>query len=116
MAKDSEVYMAELDTLKKFKANIEGQQKEFAVAQTLKEIGERVVVPEDVMSEMKESAANFSIDNIDAWKNSCKARVFDFAVKKVDGKNEDKPIVVGLWQTVEDAGKGKKDSVWNRLG
>jgi len=76
--------MAELE---KFKADVEGQQKMMAVENTLAEMAEKVVIPEEVMSEMRASADKFSFEQLDAWKNECKAKSFDFAAKDKKGES-----------------------------
>lgn len=93
----AKAYMAENDELKKFKADVEARDFEFEVNSTLKELELSVEVPEKDMFEMRERAKEFSINNITAWKNECKARAFSFAIK---GKKEDGTKVYGLiWNT-----------------
>ena len=82
MAADTKVYMAENEELKKFKAEYEASQKQFAIDQTLKELELAVVIPAEVKKEMIEESAKYSFENIDAWKNYCKAKSFDFAIIK----------------------------------
>jgi hypothetical protein len=81
MAEDNKAYMAENEELKKFKAELEGQQKEFAVNETLKDLSVSVYLPDDVKAEMKADAANYTLANIEAWRNACKAKSFDFAIR-----------------------------------
>jgi hypothetical protein len=76
--------MAELE---KFKADVEGQQKMAEVEKTLGEMAEKVVIPEEAMSEMRAGADKFSFEQLDAWKNECKAKSFDFAVKDKKGES-----------------------------
>jgi hypothetical protein len=76
--------MAELE---KFKSDIEGQQKMAEVEKTLGEMAEKVVIPEEARSEMRTSADKFSFEQLDAWKNECKAKSFDFAVKDKKGES-----------------------------
>jgi hypothetical protein len=89
-----EVMAKENEDLKKFKFGVEGQQKEEIVKSTLKELSEKVVIPEEAMSEMLASAEKFSFEELDAWKNECKAKSFDFAAKE-SGK-EDSVKKLGL--------------------
>jgi hypothetical protein len=93
MAEEKKAYMAENEELKKFKAELEGQQKEFAVNETLKELSVSVYLPDDVKAEMKADAANYTLANMEAWKNSCKAKSFDFAIRMPQNKGT---IEVGL--------------------
>jgi hypothetical protein len=88
MAEDSKVYMAENEELKKFKLAVEEKEKEFAVEKTLQELAQKVVVPDEAMAEMKEKAKEFALADLDAWKNLCKAKSFDFAVKQPAEKQE----------------------------
>jgi len=71
--------MAELE---KFKADIEEQQKMAEVELALSEMAVKVVIPDEAMEEMRENAKSFSLDELEAWKNQCKAKSFDFAVRE----------------------------------
>jgi hypothetical protein len=93
MAEEKKAYMAENEELKKFKAELEGQQKEFAINETLKELSASVYLPDDVKAEMKADAANYTLANMEAWKNACKAKSFDFAIRMPQNKGI---IEVGL--------------------
>ena len=76
--------------LKEFKASIETQNKNFEVETTLKEVTD--VLPKEDIDAFRMSSENFSLENIDAWKNEVKAKAFNFS------KNiEKKPFIqVGL--------------------
>jgi hypothetical protein len=76
--------------LKEFKASIETQNKNFEVETTLKEVMD--VLPKEDIDIFRVSSENFSLENIDAWKNEVKAKAFNFS------KNiEKKPYIqVGL--------------------
>jgi hypothetical protein len=80
-AEENKAYMAENEELKKFKAELEGQQKAFAVNETLKELSASVYLPEDVKSEMRADSDNYTLANLEAWRNACKAKSFDFAIR-----------------------------------
>lgn len=82
MAKDGEVYMAENDELKKFKADVEEKQKMFAVESMLSELSEKVVIPTEAREEMISESEKYSYADIEGWKTFCKAKSFDFAVKE----------------------------------
>lgn len=82
MAKDAEVYMAQNEELKKFKADMEERQKAFEVESTLKQLAEKVAIPAEAKEEMVAEAQKYSFSNIDAWKTYCKAKSFDFSVVK----------------------------------
>lgn len=76
--------------LKEFKASIEKQNKNFEIETTLKEVVG--VLPKEDIDAFRTSSENFSLENIDAWKNEVKAKAFNFS------KNiEKKPFIqVGL--------------------
>jgi hypothetical protein len=76
--------------LKEFKASIEKQNKEFEVETTLKEVVG--VLPKEDIDVFRASSENFSLENINAWKNEVKAKAFNLS------KNiEKKPFIqVGL--------------------
>lgn len=80
MSAQMKACMAENDELKKFKAEIDGEKKDFAVSSTIKTLSEKFAIPEDVIQSMRESSKDFSFDKIDDWKNSVKAKAVDFAV------------------------------------
>ena len=83
LAEDNKAYMAENEELKKFKAELETKQKEFAVNETLKEVSEAVYIPDNVMAEMKAEADKYAFESIEAWKNYVKAKSFEFAIKPI---------------------------------
>lgn len=95
MQEDLDVYMAENATLKEFKKNIEDQNKEFAVETTLKEVSESL--PPDELEACRTSAQEFSLENIDAWKNEVKARAFNFS----RGIKEKKPFIVAAFPNTD---------------
>ena len=94
MAKDAEVYMSENESLKQFKADMEENKKMFEVESTLKQLSEKVAIPEEAKKEMLAEATKYSFANIDSWKTYCKAKSFDFSVIK---QNEESNVVrVGM--------------------
>ena len=92
--KKTEELVAENSRLKKFKEDVEASQKAFAVEQMMKELEMRVVIPEDKREEMIAEAEKYSLNELDAWKQYCKAISFDFAV--VESRNESDVVTVGL--------------------
>ena len=114
-AKDEneKVYMAENEELKKFKHAVEEDKKDFEVKQTLMALKEKVIVPEDAETEMLEESKKFSINDIETWKNYCKAKSFDFAVKPSNKKTEFNRI--GLPFTTATPTSNKSD-VWANKG
>ena len=87
MTEDSKVYMAENEELKKFKSNIEESQKSFAVEQTIRELEEKVIIPEEQKAEMIADAEKYSFSEIEEWKTLCKAKSFDFVARESDESN-----------------------------
>lgn len=87
MQADMSVCMTENEQLKEFKKNIENQNKEFAVETTLKEVQESL--PPDEIEACRASAEQFSLENIDVWKNEVKAKAFNFS----KGISEKKPFI-----------------------
>lgn len=108
MSKDGEAYMAENEELKKFKADVEAQQKAFAVKQTIEELSQKVVLTSEAKEEMALEAERYSLDKLDEWKTYCKAKSFDFSVR--DG-GESEVIRVGLPFTA--SAQTKKDDLWS---
>lgn len=98
MAADAEVYMSENEDLKKFKANVEAQQKQFAVAEAMKELEKKAKLPDEVRDEIVAEAEKYSLEQLDSWKNFAKAKSFDFAVTSVESDNQtsDDVAIIGF--------------------
>jgi hypothetical protein len=109
MSEKNKMYMAENEELKKFKASIEETQKKFTVEQTIKELSEKVIIPDESKEEMIKEAEKYSLDTIEQWKTYCKAKSFDFAVKET---NKDDVIRVGF-PFSDSIPNTKKDSLWS---
>jgi hypothetical protein len=90
---EKKAYMAENEELKQYKATLEGQQKEFAITETLRELSASVYLPDEVRAEMRADAENYTLETLEAWKNSCKAKSFDYAIRMPDKKGA---VTVGL--------------------
>jgi len=98
------------ENLQKFKSDIETKQFEFIVNSVLKEIEDSVEIPETTLEEMKTRSREFTLENIDVWKNECLASAFSFTVKDKDLKKEKIEQYGFPWGTIKD---GKKHSVWD---
>jgi hypothetical protein len=72
---------AENAKLKEFRASVESVQKEEKVEYCLRQMAEKVVIPEEVIGEFKAAAEKYSFAQLDAWENECKAKCFNFAVR-----------------------------------
>jgi hypothetical protein len=111
MAQDAEIYMSENADMKSRFAEQEEKAKEFAVTSFLKELQEKVVIPEDKLEEMKAKATEFSFAEIEGWKNHCKAFSFDFEVK--GNKEESSFVSYALpYNTIEIP---QTNNVWDKL-
>jgi len=100
MQADMSVCMTENEQLKEFKKNIENQNKEFAVETTLKEVQESL--PPDEIEACRASAEQFSLENIDVWKNEVKAKAFNFS----KGISEKKPFIQVAFPTSDKPKSG----------
>lgn len=107
MEAENKAYMSEFESLKSFKKSADEARFSYEVESTLKEV--ETVMPSDEIEKARTESVNFSVENIDAWKNAVKAKAFTFA-KPSDKKNT-KPELVSRWafgvDTVEP-----KDSLW----
>lgn len=112
MGEDSKVYMAENADLKAKFAEMEKAQKEFAVASTLKELSESVVIPEDKLTEMQTESEKYSFADLDGWKNYAKALCFDFKAKKPKQKDEDEEFTKYAFPFANGVGTKVTDSPW----
>ena len=81
MAEESKTYMAENEELKAYKASIEEERKFARVQAFLVDLGNKVVVPEETMTEFSENSSNFAIEELHVWEAECKAKSFDFDAK-----------------------------------
>ena len=104
-----EQYKKDLDELHKFKADVEKSQKEFAVEQTLRELSDKVIIPEDAREKMVQEAEKYSLEDLEGWKNYCKALSFDFAVKEKEVEGQVTKVGLPFGKA---AGKKKKD-LWS---
>ncbi len=107
MAEENTAYMAENDELKKFKADIESKQFEYEVNYTLKEV--EMDVPKEEFAELREQAKNFTLANIDGWKNAVKAKAFSFAKSK---PKENGQTIIGLPFNTTRTNENKTGSRW----
>jgi hypothetical protein len=88
---EDKTMMAENEELKKFKADIEAEKKEFEVEKTLNEMAEKVVLPDEAKKEMAAKADEFAYADLEQWKQYVKAKSFDFAIRE-HGKEEVKKL------------------------
>lgn len=100
----------ENETLSIFKTEMELKQFNFVVDSVLKEIEGSVEISQDVLSEMREKSKGFTLENIDIWKNECKASAFSFAIKDKKEAEEDVHQYALPWGTKEE---NAKKSLWD---
>ena len=81
-------HVSELESLKEFKAEKELEQFTFAVNLTLKEIEEKTKISTEKLEELREKAKEFSMADIDAWRNYAKATALDFAIENTKSDYE----------------------------
>ena len=108
MAEDSKVYMSENEQLKKFKSDVEDQQKRFAVERTMKELSDKVALSPEAKEEMITESEKYSFANIEAWETFCKAKSFEFALKEKEGKSD----VIKIGMPFAGVSKKTKDDLW----
>ncbi len=75
------VYLSENQSLKEKFAKIEEKEKEFAVSTFLNELADKLVVSEEDLATMRNKSIEFSLGELETWKNHCKAFSFEFARK-----------------------------------
>lgn len=80
------VYAEENKNLKEFKDKTDTEKKSFEIDTVLKEATD-AGMPEDELENCKMEAANYSLENIDAYKNMVKAKAFKYFGKKKTAKS-----------------------------
>lgn len=98
---------AELETLRKFKADVEEEQRKNIVASTLAKIKGRV--DEALYAEFAESGENCTIESVNTWKTNLFAKVGENVISFSEKSNED--VMRMELPKVEK----KSESVWDRL-
>lgn len=109
MEAENKAYMSEFESLKSFKKSANEARFSYEVESTLKEV--ETVMPSEEIEKARTESLNFSVDNIDAWKNAVKAKAFTFA-KPSDKKNT-KPELVSRWAFGFDNVE-TKESLWKK--
>ena len=91
MEKDKNTYMEELEMLRKYKAEREEADKNFAIEEVFSQISE--VMPKDKMDELREEAKSIDFSAIDGFKNKVKAIAFEYTSTNKDIKSNRMAIV-----------------------
>lgn len=108
MEAENKAYMSEFESLKSFKKSADEARFSYEVESTLKEV--EAVMPSEEIEKARTESVNFSVDNIDAWKNAVKAKAFVFA-KPSDKKNT-KPELVNRWAFGVDSKVDSGNNIW----
>lgn len=113
MSSEMEELKSENSKLNEFKETIMQKDFEVAVDATLIDINGRVEIDEDTLGRMKTESLEYSLENIDEWKNKVKAEALDFAPKKADDEQEQEPFITyaNPWANIDPDNK----NVWDRL-
>jgi hypothetical protein len=110
MSKKLEEFAAENMSLKEFKADVEKQQFQFQVESFMQEVVNSL--PAEEFAKAKEDSANFSIDNLNDWKNKVKATAFNFSRDKKPEKKDYIAIAMPFLSNQSNSGDTK--SPWKR--
>lgn len=100
--------IAELETLRKFKADVEEEQKKNIVASTLAKIKGRV--DEALYAEFAESGKDCTIESVNTWKTNLFAKVGENVISFSENSNDDV-----MRMEIPKVEKEKSGSVWDRL-
>ncbi len=102
------IIVSNFESLKSFKKSADEARFSYEVESTLKEVA--TVMPLEEIEKARTESVNFSVENIDGWKNAVKAKAFTFA-KPSDKKNTKTEELVGRWAFGVDSVE-TKESLW----
>lgn len=91
MENDKNTYMEELEGLRKYKAEREEADKNFAIEEVFAQISE--IMPKDKIDELREEAKSIEFSAIDGFKNKVKAIAFEYTSANKDVKSNRMAIV-----------------------
>jgi hypothetical protein len=102
--------------LSEFKQRIDSRDFEIEVVKTLNEIMDKFETEDKIIDEMREESENYSIENLDEWKNKVKAKAVDeFKVKNQEEDNKsDKEIRIGFPWASKKA-DSEPSSIWDKI-
>lgn len=112
MSDNLEKYAVENDELKKFKADIEKERFSVKVESFMQEMLSEL--PSEEFAKAKEDSANFSIDNIDEWKNKVKVTAFNFSRGGKEKKKQDFVSIAMPFVGNQQSNSGETKSPWIR--
>lgn len=102
--------------LSEFKQRIDSRDFEIEVVKTLNEIMDKFETEDKIIDEMREESENYSIENLDEWKNKVKAKAVDeFKVKNQEEDNKsDKERRIGFpWAS--NRATSESSSIWDKI-
>jgi hypothetical protein len=103
---ENKTFMAENEELKKFKANIEQERFNFEIGKVMNEVKENM--PKEEFDNLQEKSKEFSLANVDTFKNLARAKAFEFS--KGMKKDDDGIKRYALpWNT----SNSEKTSIWD---
>jgi hypothetical protein len=98
-------FATENEELKKFKADLDQKQFNFEVDTTIKEA--ESFIPYEELNVLREQSKEFSLENIDGWKNAVKATAFSYS-KNEKPKDEEFRFALPFTKTEK-----KHNSLWD---
>jgi len=109
MEEEAKTHMSELEELRKYKADVEESRMNYEVDTTLKRA--ETHIPDEELSELREKSKEFSLDNIDVWKNLVYAKAFALSEGNEENEEGDKFI---RYPIVNNGGvSGGKKGIWD---
>jgi hypothetical protein len=106
-AEKENVYLSKIEEFESYKKGIDEQRFNAMVTETLEAAAKNM--PEDEIEKAREESKNFSLENIDAWKNAVLATAYKFS-STCKKKNKDESI---RWDVLKPIGANKsKEELW----
>lgn len=103
--------------LSEFKQKVDEHDFEIEVNKTLHDITEKFETEDEIINEMKRESKNYSLENLDEWKNKVKAKAVDeFKVKNQEEDNEsdkEKPHYGFPW--ANKSADSEPSSIWDKI-
>lgn len=105
MQSDIDVYMAELEELRAYKAQKEAEEVKFAVAELFSEVKD--YLPKEEMEAFEQEASSVKFSELEGFKNKVKSATLDFALPTIKAENNRMALPMN---EVEN----KKKSFWSK--
>jgi hypothetical protein len=104
-----DVLTTKVAELEKYKFGIEEAQKLAEIEFTLSEVSE--FMPEDEINKHKDESKNYTLANLDAWRNGVKANAFNFSKDKKDKKG-----ITRMALPINEPAKNKTTgTIWDKI-